>query len=104
MTDASNEPKPPIEGMTVIPMYADDPLMMGAWASHLSAVAGMEDVVDEFEKDTGIDISKSFKRSPMEMMVDKATGFDRDLFIKWADWVTVNYWGVHGQEHDFSEE
>ena len=90
----------PIEGMKTIPEYHDNQILMGAFIG-LIRFAFMEDeIVKKYKDDTGKDIRRIFPTSPIEMMVDKACGYDkREDFCAFADWVNVTMWGEEGS-HD----
>lgn len=83
--------KPPIEGMKEIPFGL--PEMMPAWLGLVCWAAKMPDIVRDFEKDTGLNIMSLLGRSPIDRMIDAATGYEGVLVTKWCDWVTVNLWG-----------
>jgi hypothetical protein len=89
-------PKPPIEGMKVIPYGF--PLMTEAWAGFVSYAANNPEITAEFERDTGLKISSLISSSPIDMIINEATGFNRDLCNQFLDYVTENFWGVYGDE------
>lgn len=101
-TDSKNQmsdaPKYPIEGMTVMPAYLHLPMMDQFFVNLLFWGLAENDVLDRFKDETGIDMVQFVKLSPLEAMVDRATGYMRDCFVKFADWMALNYWGVHGSE------
>ncbi len=70
-----------------------DNIMKDAWLSCVSASSGVGGVTKAFKEDTGIDITVLVNRSPIEKMIDEATGIEKDIAIKWCDWVTKNIWG-----------
>jgi len=83
--------KKPVKGMKSIP-YGDN-IMTEAWLSCVSASSGVEGITKAFKEDTGIDIAVLVNRSPIEKMIDEATGLDKEIVVKWCDWVTKNIWG-----------
>lgn len=80
-----------IKGMTKKPFGGE--LMFDAFIGCVIWAAQEPEIVKRFQSDTGTNLGAFFSRSPIEKMVDKATGFQRDIFIKWCDWVTVHIWG-----------
>tara|TARA_R100001530_G_scaffold1886_1_gene3238 strand:- start:15736 stop:16005 length:270 start_codon:yes stop_codon:yes gene_type:complete len=85
--------KKPVKGMKTTPNGINNPILMGAWFSCVSASVGVEGITKSFKDDTGIDITILVNRSPIEKLIDEATGLDKDIAIKWCDWVTKNIWG-----------
>ena len=83
----------PIKGMKVEPLGL--PLMGDAWLSFVFWFAGIDTYRAWFKKETNIDLSKLLHRSPLEMMIDESTGFERDAICQWCDWVTINFWGIN---------
>lgn len=93
--------KIPIEGMKTVPMGED--IMIGAWIGLLVWASEKEDIVEDFKRDTGKDIKSFLNRTPIIRMIDEATGYDKDVVIAWADWVTENLWGIEGVEYKGDE-
>ena len=73
--------------------YGED-YMVGAWMDFLFFLYRQEWARNEFKTETGIDIRGVLLSGGINKMIDEATGFTRDAVIKWADWVTLNHWGV----------
>lgn len=84
--------KKPIPEMTHTP-YGEDYLFPG-WLSCVRASISMPDFVKQFKDDTGIDILSVIHSRGLTKMIDEATGYDKVAITKWADWVTLNLWGV----------
>lgn len=82
---------PPIDGMKTIPYGI--PLMLSEWMSLVLWLAGQKQYTDTFKKETGLDITALTRVSPIEVMIDTATGHQKTVIIAWADWVTENEWG-----------
>lgn len=81
---------PPIQGMTVEPWGED--YMMPAFVGLVQYAAGDEDSRAAFKEATGSDIARLVSRSAIEAAVDRATGYDKDLVGKFADWVATQLW------------
>lgn len=82
------------EGMTEIPLYADNPLMMGAWASCLSWAIGEPEIRAAFKEQTGHDLDSIATARGLDKMIDEATGHTRAVMAAWCDWATRNIWGT----------
>ena len=68
-------------------------LMAGAWAAFIQWAAGEPEMRAAFTADTG-EVFLSPPTSPIEDMIDKATGAreaNREAFV---EWVTREYWGL----------
>lgn len=74
--------------------------MSDAWVGCVRWAIGKREMRDAFKSDTGFDIDRLLTRTPVEAMFDEATGLDRDLLLKFCDWVTENVWGIQGQLHE----
>lgn len=84
----------PLKGMKVLPLYHEDPIMMGAWLSFFNVSLKQKEVIAAYKKDTGIDITNIFPKSPIDKMIDDACCYcPEDEILKFADWVTENIWG-----------
>jgi hypothetical protein len=84
--------KKPIDAMTKTPFGED--FLAPVWIGAVWYTYRREDCRELFKQETGIDISEVVKAKGLEAMVDRATGFQAEAIAKWADWVTVNFWGV----------
>lgn len=104
----TTEEKPvfPLPGMTVVPAYyhhpAWDMLFGGAWIGLVQFLLGQEEYRTAFERDTGHKFGSIIARSPIERMIDTATGHaaQNSTMATWCDWVTTNHWGPEGTEED----
>lgn len=67
-----------------------DHYMAPAWLGLIRYASGQAQILEQFEKDTGMKF-----RFPggIEGMIDKATGYQEDMIFKFAHWVTKNLWG-----------
>ena len=65
--------------------------MMPAWLGCISWALSEPGVMEQFRKDTGITWRPS--RSPLEQMIDEATGADRHFLEAFIKWVNVEVWG-----------
>ncbi len=88
----SARPKPPIRGMTTVPLGIGD--NYGSWFACVTHAIGEPSIRAQFKLDTGWDVDSVLMRTPIEKMVDKATGYEMMLMLKFFDWVTINIWGV----------
>ena len=76
------------------------PFMMPAFLGCAGFAIGKDEIRSQFEKDTGFKFESLSRRSPIEKMVDKATGRESEMFLAFLDWVALNMWGIEGQEFD----
>ena len=81
----------PIKGMTKEPYGL--PMMLDAWLGCLHWAIGKDEIRAQFKSDTGKNLESLVGATAFEKMIDKATGYDRELFAAFADWVTINFWG-----------
>ncbi len=85
--------------MKVLPLYHDDPLLMGAFMSCAVATCQQPGAVESFMEETGIALDFLTKpRSAVEAMIDESCGRDGQAMAAWCDWVAMNVWGVDGDE------
>ncbi len=89
---------PPLPGMTVIPEYYPSPewdfLFGAAWLGLCEFCLTMEAERAAFEHDTGLSLAALVGRTPLDKLIDQATGHEKKVMAAWCDWVTVNRWGV----------
>ena len=75
----------------VVSVYPEtDPLMQGAWYDCLMWAAGEDEIRHAFEEETGMKIKAA--RSPLDRMIDKATGFDNAIAKAFVEWFNKNIW------------
>ena len=78
--------------MTKIEPPADTPeYMHGAWAGALSAAIKEPEILAQFRADTGNNWEPA--RSPLDKMIDEATGVDRAFVEEFVAWFNTNVWG-----------
>jgi hypothetical protein len=65
--------------------------MTPAWLGCIHFALGNEGIVAEFRADTGEKWSPG--ATPLDRMIDEATGADRDFLVKFIEWANVNVWG-----------
>ena len=70
----------------------DHPLNIATWTGFLNFTIGEERLHREFEEATGTKIPAAPK-SPIEAMIDKATGYQESWIMPFIVWVTETYWG-----------
>ena len=70
--------------------------MAGAWLGLIIYAASNADMRLKFHNDTGYDLNSVLKAVGLTKMIDEATGYTKDVMIKWCDWVTENLWGEEG--------
>lgn len=98
MPDMIEIVEPPIAGMTVMPYGL--PLMADAWGSFVVWAAKNKGWLDEFKAETGNDLEGLVGGSPLDAMIDEATGHKAAVFAAWCDWITKTQWGVANQTRE----
>lgn len=68
-----------------------DPLMAAAWYSAVQAAVQHQPFIDAFKAETGL--SWSAARSPIEQIIDEATGADIARTVAFVRWFNKNVWG-----------
>ncbi len=98
----------PLPGMKTVPEYygtdAWEILLGGAWAALVSQTASNKEAREAFHRDTKLSLDALIKRSAIDALIDKATGHEQSVIAAFADWVTVNIWGVSGQHEPTTTE
>lgn len=64
-----------------------------AFLSFLSWSVSNEPTLDEFEKDSGKNLKNLVNAGPFAQMIDKETGYAKEMMRDFADWLVVNHWG-----------
>lgn len=72
-------------------MIPSDPLVQIAWRDCLMWAAGEADIKASFTRETGFSLPA--KLTPLDMMIDSATGYDDALARKFIEWFNANVWG-----------
>lgn len=81
-------------GMTKIPYGW--PLMAGAFIGAAEYLGKQEGIFEDFQKDTGHDMSFLLNRTGLDKIIDQATGIEKELFGAYLDWIVINHWGEEG--------
>ena len=82
---------PPIKGMKLLPVGM--PLMFEAWMGCVVWAASQEEHRGVFKKETGLDLESLLKRSTLDAMIDKSSGYESHVLASFCDWVTERVWG-----------
>lgn len=63
-----------------------------AWRDFLIFAIGEPKIVEQYETATGkkLDLAKT----PMDRMIDKATGREDAMVADFVEWVTINHYGI----------
>lgn len=67
------------------------PLMQIAWRDCLMWAFTFNPIVKQFNEDTGCTFTMG--GSPIERMIDKATGADTEYCRQFVEWFNANVWG-----------
>lgn len=81
-----------IESMKTKPIGL--PLMTEAFLSCASWAISRPEMVEEFKKETGLDLESIASQRGLNKLIDEQTGYARESFVAWLDWVAMNIWGV----------
>jgi hypothetical protein len=73
--------------------YPDDPVMAIAWRDHMVWAGRNPEILAAFRLDTGCATLWAERRDGLALMIDQATGFDRECAARFVDWVNKNLWG-----------
>lgn len=82
----------PITREEFIEAGAPSNYLFGAWLGLFSTLWNEPDCHKAFCEQTGA-MPLALGGSPIERMVDEATGRDREYMLKFAKWVTEFHWG-----------
>lgn len=74
----------------------DHPVNISAWIGFLNWAIGVEELRQQFTEETGILIPTA-PRTPLEAMIDEATGYQDDWMRKYVVWVSEAYWGAEDE-------
>lgn len=72
--------------------WDDDPLMYPAFIACVSWALGEEEIVARSRAETGNNWQVA--RTPIDRMIDQATGIEREFFQAFASWVEANIFGT----------
>lgn len=83
--------------MTRPPLMPEDTpdYMAPAWASAVEWAIGHEHVLAQFRNETGVSWKPG--RTPLDQMIDKATGAERQFIESFVAWFNIAYWGHMGE-------
>lgn len=84
----------PVEGMTVMPSHFDLPGMGAAWLGCVRTTLAEPEARKQFQRETGHNIEALVTDSPIEQMIDMASGHQRKVIAAFCDWVTLRIWGT----------
>lgn len=73
--------------------YPNNPIMAAAWFGLVQFLAGQPDCIRHFEEVSGQRWVFTGGRSPIERMVDTATGYDQAVIDAFIDYVNEYHWG-----------
>jgi len=73
----------------VVALMPDDPLKRVAWRDCLIWVSGQEHFRERFEADTGMRLATS----PLNALIDEATGYNTTVCTIFIIWFNENIWG-----------
>ena len=73
-------------------LNAMHPIGQAAFYGLLQFALATPDIVQRFESDSGVKLP-STPKSPIEAMIDKASGCDTAWCVPFIDWCWVNLWG-----------
>ena len=77
------------------PELGSDLLMIGAWLSCIHWGLGDSDIRSRFEADTGQ--RWTAPTTPLDRLIDEATGRADGYVLAFAEWITANVWGCEGE-------
>lgn len=69
---------------------AHDHYMASAWLGLLSYAAGVPEIIEQFEKDSGMKMD--FPKG-IAGLIDQQSGYNEERIFAFAHWVTENLWG-----------
>jgi hypothetical protein len=82
------------------PYYPAEGYLIPAWISCLRWAIGTPEIVATFRAETGQRWTPG--RTPLEQMIDTASGADAAFLTAFAAWMNANLWGT-GEEPDEKE-
>jgi hypothetical protein len=69
----------------------DNPILAGAWLSCLQCSLKQPGVLEAFREATGNNVTPA--QTPLDRMIDQATGHERAFVEQFAAWFNKNVWG-----------
>ncbi len=85
-------------------MTAPDPLTEAAWFGFIRWAIGHPEIRARFQTETGLSLDSLDRRSPIEAMVDKATGYRDDAIGRFVEWATREIWGLEDAPLAYQQE
>lgn len=85
-------------------MIAPDPLTEAAWFGFIRWAIGRPEIRARFQTETGLSLDSLDGRSPIEAMVDKATGYRDDVIGHFVEWATREIWGLESAPLAYQQE
>jgi hypothetical protein len=76
----------------------DNPVMAYMWVGCLHWAIGYPDILAAFKADTGVSLTPA--RTPLDRMIDEATGADKAFIEAFVPWFHANVWGDELAEVD----
>ena len=74
------------------------PLMTDAWIGCVLWASGQKEFRKSFQEKTGFELECLLDRSPIDQLIDKATGHERAAIAGFFDFVTKEIWGEETDE------
>lgn len=71
--------------------------MAPAWLSALLFALETRSIMEAYTADTG-DVFPTQKRTPLDTMIDEATGRDWHFLTEFVQWFNVHHWGDINEE------
>lgn len=84
-------PTLPGESNPLDALMPTDPLLRAPWASCLRVTLAQPDAFAAFRRDTGCTWEPG--RTPLERMIDDATGAGNDALVRFVTWFNATVWG-----------
>jgi hypothetical protein len=76
------------------------PMMADGFLGLVHILLAEKNVIQVFESETGVQLSKLANRSPIQEQIDQSTGFEEETVGAFLDWVVINHWGEEGKVDD----
>lgn len=74
-------------------LMPSDPLMIAPWLGCLEWAMSRTDFLEAFHEDTGNQWKRTPAKSPLERMIDEATGANLAYLRAFIQWHNENLWG-----------
>lgn len=73
--------------------YPDNPVMAIMWAGAIQHAVGDAEAIAAYEAARGRRFRISVRRSPIDRMIDEATGYEEAALADFVDWFNAEVWG-----------